>query len=1558
MSKRTREEIDGDGAVGGYGQHAQAAYTPPAEAGPSRIPMEDADQQYGDEEDEDEYEEEEEEDEPDGDYLCYAEDIDDSADEYRESNDEDEDDRQERRLAYINDREDDGEGEGDDDDDDDSANDSDDGDDEDAYPAAPDLDALRLAEQYAQAHGFPAPSPPPEPSADGPHAVPVGGDPAAEAGGRRTGASPLDDGAIEPARQHQSRYRAGGMQRLEELNFFGADEDVQVGEDEIARLVAAIQGDEGGPGRAGRSQAASSSRTDQNTESDVRPEPGRKPNIRRWDEAMTQEREDFEDELRGAHGMKRKKSRRTRNAPRQQALSAEIKDLLSEANSDYVMGNWEDAITSLHEIISIEPYARAAWTLLMLCFREKGQHAEAIQAGIILASLSSAANAVEMFKELADSSRQIGARQQAIYCLQQAIIRSGKTDTDAMWDRAVLLEQLRETKIAARGYAMIVDVKPWDYEAKDAAIRLYFDRQEYKHGAALMELVRKWMMKRFPEPVQSEGTDGHTQGFGDAPDPVHMELMAANQAGANPTGADTVDANTMQTGEGPSSAAVEQHRRTEDEVIENTYTERDLYSHVEFLLYAKEPVQAIAVLRETVRWFQGRLEESYWDDIEYDDREFDEVRPGNEQLADDGEDGDEGRRAFDRSKDLLAAGRRRRGYQKNKGGGSNRPGGGRGANRQDEDAEDEDDDEGSDGDADREDDEEGGPGNVDADADHDKEVANDIELIARRRQWEAWESRAPVFGLSPSLRVLLGRARLMIGDEDEAERQFSIVLEHDVTVHSDLFADVAQAYMEYGYWQQAFDVLTEMDRIEGLRTAQYYEWLGTCCQNLGKLQQAARYLQGVVDVRPRDLTVRYQLAEIYAELGDNDSALRLAASLLQIDKEIRDLEASSSTGQTMQEPTGSFFSMTADVDLGSALDGGNSSLQGNKHLGRRSKSRGSAGATSELGPTQREKLEAIRELEYKAATSKLTELDSILFEGEWWRPEIKFAEDEGSAAAAEEPSMPTSDSTSSWETFKQKQSQRRSSTQNAYLLASQRKQRAREMARIEACRQWLDTASNLIDGFKNFSGMFRRDAKAPLLSKRYGRRGANRRTNVQSRATALLLRLQDRMVEDADSYSAPQNHGSPEFRGIHLDDWTVLFMKYAFVLTKVGDWEAALEHMKVVSSSYIIQMHDRRRLIISLATISCGIYARDFGAVFLEMRNLMGIYRFHDDIFRLGSSLANIGGLYGLGGFMNTDWLKNLLRGVRSWHALAHGAPHYMRVGKWIVIGKFGKARHLSNMENRQIIKRIPLGFVNRMDELVNEDQSSTPSQPRRNAVNDLNERIDSDEDGNGNGELAAGKEQRTIPAYKSLADVRPDRPGWGSTKKAQKKITLQDILRNGYPTQPSVVAESFYGALMLLSKSNLQALYFFTHQYARIQTDPLVCLFCGITFLTRALNRQVDNRHHAILQGFAYLSQYRKLRAADSQEVEYNFGRAFHQIGLLQQAAHHYERVLALAHTESLQKDSSDAHAEHASRQQLLHSKGFAMAREAAFNLSLIFVSGGSPSSARALYERWLVVV
>jgi len=94
-------------------------------------------------------------------------------------------------------------------------------------------------------------------------------------------------------------------------------------------------------------------------------------------------------------------------------------------------------------------------------------------------------------------------------------------------------------------------------------------------------------------------------------------------------------------------------------------------------------------------------------------------------------------------------------------------------------------------------------------------------------------------------------------------------------------------------------------------------------------------------------------------------------------------------------------------------------------------------------------------------------------------------------------------------------------------------------------------------------------------------------------------------------------------------------------------------------------------------------------------------------------------------------------------------------------------------------------------------------------------------------------------------------------------------------------------------------------------------------------------------MQGMAFLSRYRMLRDVDAdglEEVEFNFGRAFQQLGLHSLAVRHYERVLEMAE-----------------KRLLIDDQAFGLSREAAYNLSLIFITTGATPLAEQLRRRWL---
>ncbi|THH16344.1 hypothetical protein EUX98_g9314 [Antrodiella citrinella] len=147
--------------------------------------------------------------------------------------------------------------------------------------------------------------------------------------------------------------------------------------------------------------------------------------------------------------------------------------------------------------------------------------------------------------------------------------------------------------------------------------------------------------------------------------------------------------------------------------------------------------------------------------------------------------------------------------------------------------------------------------------------------------------------------------------------------------------------------------------------------------------------------------------------------------------------------------------------------------------------------------------------------------------------------------------------------------------------------------------------------------------------------------------------------------------------------------------------------------------------------------------------------------------------------------------------------------------------------------------------------------------------------------------------------------------------------------------------AIGVLRKAGKSALFYLLHAYEYCPQDPMICLCLAIASVGRAMQRQADNRHHLVTQGLAFLAKYRKIRGEDMEhldEVEYNFGRAFHQLGLLTHAARHYEQALEIAE-KRMREDDQD----------------YGMAQTAAYNLSLIYATTGSTPKAQSLYRRWL---
>jgi general transcription factor 3C polypeptide 3 (transcription factor C subunit 4) len=138
----------------------------------------------------------------------------------------------------------------------------------------------------------------------------------------------------------------------------------------------------------------------------------------------------------------------------------------------------------------------------------------------------------------------------------------------------------------------------------------------------------------------------------------------------------------------------------------------------------------------------------------------------------------------------------------------------------------------------------------------------------------------------------------------------------------------------------------------------------------------------------------------------------------------------------------------------------------------------------------------------------------------------------------------------------------------------------------------------------------------------------------------------------------------------------------------------------------------------------------------------------------------------------------------------------------------------------------------------------------------------------------------------------------------------------------------------------------YYLRAYDLRQDDPLICLSLAMAYLHRSMQRQSDNRHYHLAQALAFLDGYRK-HCENEEELQYNFGRVFHHLGILDLAVKHYENVLARA--DERIKDPP---------MQLQGEEGILdLSKEAAYNLSIIYYTRNAPELARDVVSRYLSV-
>ncbi|PIS49959.1 hypothetical protein CJI97_004646 [Candidozyma auris] len=151
------------------------------------------------------------------------------------------------------------------------------------------------------------------------------------------------------------------------------------------------------------------------------------------------------------------------------------------------------------------------------------------------------------------------------------------------------------------------------------------------------------------------------------------------------------------------------------------------------------------------------------------------------------------------------------------------------------------------------------------------------------------------------------------------------------------------------------------------------------------------------------------------------------------------------------------------------------------------------------------------------------------------------------------------------------------------------------------------------------------------------------------------------------------------------------------------------------------------------------------------------------------------------------------------------------------------------------------------------------------------------------------------------------------------------------------------YACLLGSNRTFSSPIVYLTRAYKEYYNDPTICLMLGLAHVHRSMQRNSSNRHMQLLQGISYLLEYKEHRSVNStvyekQEIEYNFGRLFHMLGLPALAIDHYNKVLSF-------------------HEQLQNDPDYDLSIDAAYNLTLIYTINGNTKMTQNLTNKYLTI-
>ncbi|KAG8732634.1 transcription factor TFIIIC subunit tfc4 [Ceratobasidium sp. 423] len=314
-------------------------------------------------------------------------------------------------------------------------------------------------------------------------------------------------------------------------------------------------------------------------------------------------------------------------------------------------------------------------------------------------------------------------------------------------------------------------------------------------------------------------------------------------------------------------------------------------------------------------------------------------------------------------------------------------------------------------------------------------------------------------------------------------------------------------------------------------------------------------------------------------------------------------------------------------------------------------------------------------------------------------------------------------------------------------------------------------------------------------------------------------------AEDVDTHVSKSATAAHDYLKISLTEWLKFLIQYAFVITKHKDrYVEARDLLNKLSLSNAYQEWKKQNTIW-FALLAIAVQERDVKDITEYARKLITRHQFSNDALRL--LLASLGGgITAAEAFVDSALQKYFFREMLQFERAAKGEPAVFVGGgrnRWDFGG--GKSGN-------------------------DEDDGDDAGPPTKGS---------------------------STSASASVSNPHPVLP----TKESPAYTTAYGQISGGTRSYQSAICEHIDRHAGLVTDDDIDYLL---KAYDMAPNDPVICLSLGTACIGRAMQRQADNRNHMVTQGFAFLSKYRSLRADEgplkAEEVDYNLGRGFQQLG------------------------------------------------------------------------------